>query len=93
MVYEFDGTKHGKLRDMQAARRAKYLDLVRGGYGYAALTRSALHNHDADAHLAVTPIESPHVPITLCLAQSAKRKATPLVRRTSEVLRELSLQV
>ena len=69
------------------------LDLVRGGYGYAALTRSALHNHDADAHLAVTSIESPHVPITLCLAQSAKRKATPLVRRTSEVLRELSLQV
>ena len=69
------------------------LDLVRGGYGYAALTRSALHDHDADAHLAVTPIESPHVPITLCLAQSAKRKATPLVRRTSEVLRELSLQV
>ena len=69
------------------------LDLVRGGYGYAALTRSALSNHGAHAGLAVTPIESPHVPITLCLAQSAKRKATPLVRRTSVVLRELSLQV
>ncbi|WP_288549405.1 hypothetical protein [uncultured Bifidobacterium sp.] len=27
MVYEFDGTKHGKLRDMQAARRAKH-DLI-----------------------------------------------------------------
>ena len=27
MVHEFDGTKHGKPRDMQAARRAKYLDL------------------------------------------------------------------
>ncbi|KFI49310.1 Fis family transcriptional regulator [Bifidobacterium boum] len=24
MVFEFDGTKHGKLRDMQAARRAKH---------------------------------------------------------------------
>lgn len=31
MVYEFDGTKYEKLRDMPAARRAKYLDL-----GYAA---------------------------------------------------------
>lgn len=69
------------------------LDLVRGGYGYAALTHSALSNHGAHAGLAVTPIESPHVGITLCLAQSAKRKATPLIRRTSEVLRQLSLQV
>ena len=31
MVYEFDGTKHEKLRDMQAARRAKHPDLARGG--------------------------------------------------------------
>ncbi|MGO5287992.1 helix-turn-helix domain-containing protein [Pseudoscardovia suis] len=35
MVYEFDGTKYEKLRDMQAARRAKYLDLVRGGMNLA----------------------------------------------------------
>ena len=34
MVYEFDGTKYGKLRDMQAARRTKYLDLVRGGMNF-----------------------------------------------------------
>lgn len=34
MVYEFDGTKYEKLRDMQAARRAKYLDLVRGGMNF-----------------------------------------------------------
>ncbi len=69
------------------------LDLVRGGYGYAALTHSALSNHGAQTQLAVAPIESPHVAITLCLAQSAKRKATPLVRRTAELLRQLSLQV
>ena len=31
MVYEFDGTKHGKPRDMQAARHAKHPDLVHGG--------------------------------------------------------------
>lgn len=69
------------------------LDLVRGGYGYATLTRSALSHHNARAGLAVTPIESPHVGITLCLAQSARRKTTPLIRRTSEVLRRLSLQI
>lgn len=34
MVYEFDGTKYEKLRDMRAARRAKYLDLVRGGMNF-----------------------------------------------------------
>ena len=34
MVYEFDGTKYGKLRDMRAARRTKYLDLVRGGMNF-----------------------------------------------------------
>ena len=35
MVHEFDGTKHGKPRDMQAARRTKHLDLVRGGMNLA----------------------------------------------------------
>ena len=34
MVHEFDGTKHGKPRDMQAARRAKHPDLVRGGMNF-----------------------------------------------------------
>ena len=34
MVYEFDGSKYEKLRDMQAARRAKYLGLVRGGMNF-----------------------------------------------------------
>ena len=34
MVYEFDRTKYERLRDMQAARRAKYLDLVRGGMNF-----------------------------------------------------------
>lgn len=68
------------------------LDLVRGGYGYAALTQSALSSYAGSADMAVLPIEAPHVMSTLCLAQSAKKKATPLVRRTSEVIRQLSLQ-
>ena len=30
MVHELDGTEYDKLRDMQVAGRAKYLELVRG---------------------------------------------------------------
>ena len=40
MVHEFGGTKHGKLRDMQAAQRAKYLDLVRGGMNLTQAARA-----------------------------------------------------
>jgi LysR family nitrogen assimilation transcriptional regulator len=69
------------------------LDLVRGGYGYAALTDSAMRSHASDADLVEVPIESPHVMSALCLVQSAKKKATPLIRRTSEALRALAMQV
>lgn len=69
------------------------LDLVRGGYGYAALTRSALDGHGVSAHLVVVPINAPQVGINLCLAQSARRKATPLVRSTASVLHALTTQM
>ena len=69
------------------------LDLVRGGYGYAALTDSAMHSHTLDVSLVEVPIQNPHIVSTLCLVQSAKKKATPLSRRTAELLRRLSLQV
>ncbi|TDS82282.1 LysR family transcriptional regulator [Comamonas sp. JUb58] len=69
------------------------LDLVRGGYGYAALTQSALDGQELGAQLAVAPIEAPAVMINLCLAQSAKRKTTPLVRCTAAVLHHLTTQV
>ncbi|MFR0556484.1 hypothetical protein [Pseudoscardovia radai] len=39
MVYEFDGTEYDELRDMQAARRAKYLDLVRGDMNFIQSSR------------------------------------------------------
>lgn len=38
MVFEFDGTKYERLRDMRAARRAKPPDPVRGGMDF---TRAA----------------------------------------------------
>ena len=69
------------------------LDLVRGGYGYAALTRSALDGHVVGERLVVAPIESPAVMINLCLAQSAKRKATSLLRCTAAVLQALTTEV
>lgn len=69
------------------------LDLVRGGYGYAALTRSALEGHEVGQQLVVAPIQSPAVLINLCLAQSAKRRTTPLLRCTASVLHALTRQM
>lgn len=69
------------------------LDLVRSGYGYAALTASAVSHATGDACLAVLPIVDPHIVSTLCLAQSSKKQATPLIKRTADVLRKLSPQV
>ena len=40
MVHEFDGTEYDKLRDMQVAGRAKYLELVRGGMNFAQAARA-----------------------------------------------------
>ena len=41
MVYEFDGTKYGKLRDMQTARRVKHPGLVRGGTDFTRAAHAA----------------------------------------------------
>lgn len=68
------------------------LDLVRSGYGFAALTPSALSQEMTDQRLAMVPIVQPRIMSTLCLVQSAKRQATPLIKRTSDVLRKLALQ-
>ncbi|MCF2562071.1 hypothetical protein I6E06_06335 [Bifidobacterium boum] len=41
MVYEFDRTKHEKLRDMQAARRAKHPGLMRGDMNFTQASHAA----------------------------------------------------
>jgi len=69
------------------------LDLVRAGYGYAALTDSALQGQGGDTGLAEAPIHSPHIVSTLYVVQPATRRSTPLVQRTAELLRQLSLRV
>lgn len=68
------------------------LDLVRRGYGYAALTASALSHSSGDANLAVLEIGEPQIMSTLCLAQSSKKQATPLMKHTADVLRKLNRQ-
>ncbi|WP_370681593.1 LysR family transcriptional regulator [Comamonas sp. GB3 AK4-5] len=69
------------------------LDLVRGGYGYAALTDSALHTHAPEQGLSQHPIRKPHVDCTLCLMQSVKKRSTPLMQRSREVLQRISREV
>ncbi|MBP8146489.1 MAG: LysR family transcriptional regulator [Acidovorax sp.] len=74
------------------------LDLVRGGHGFAALTNSAMRGDMGSTGatqpgLVSVPIGGPRIVSTLCLVQSAKKKATPLVRRTAQLLRSLSIQV
>ncbi len=73
------------------------LDLVRSGHGFAALTTSAMRGDAGSAApqpgLVSVPIGGPRIVSTLCLVQSAKKKASPLVRRTAELLRSLSVQV
>lgn len=71
------------------------LDLVQGGYGYAALSGSALRgdiSESARESLLAVPIKAPYIVSTLCLVQSASKKATPLIRQTAELLHRLSLQ-
>ena len=67
------------------------LDLVRGGHGYAALTQTAIRS---DSHreppLSVIPISDPEIKSTLCLAQSAQKRGTALLKRTAETLASLA---
>ena len=39
-MYGFNGTEYDKLRDMQEARRVKYLELVRGGMNFTQAARA-----------------------------------------------------
>lgn len=68
------------------------LDLVRSGYGFAALTASAISEDVQGQALAVVPMVQPQIMSTLCLVQSSKRQTTPLMKRTADVMRKLSLQ-
>jgi LysR family transcriptional regulator, nitrogen assimilation regulatory protein len=67
------------------------LDLVRGGHGYAALTQTAIRSDSSrDPPLSVIPISDPEIKSTLCLAQSAQKRGTALLKRTAETLASLA---
>ena len=65
-------------------------DLVRAGLGHAALTAGAVRAHGELQHLRVRPIEAPQIISTLCLAEPAQRRSTPLARRTAQLLEAMA---
>jgi LysR family transcriptional regulator, nitrogen assimilation regulatory protein len=65
------------------------LELVAGGHGHAVLTRAAVGPEVAAGRLAVRAIGAPPLVNTLCLATSASKRATPLTRHVTRLLREL----
>lgn len=65
------------------------LELVRAGHGHAVLTSSALAACGQPETLVLRPLVEPRLVSTLCLAQSAHKPPTPLLRHTLRLLREL----
>jgi LysR family nitrogen assimilation transcriptional regulator len=67
------------------------LDLVRHGHGHAVLARSAVLACDQPKAFDVRPLAEATLKSTLCLAVSAHKPVTPLVKRADRMLRELLL--
>ena len=65
------------------------LDLVDAGYGHAVLTQTALTATDNPAAFTLRPFSEPMLTCTLCLATSAHKPVTSLLRHTSRLLREI----
>lgn len=65
------------------------LELVRHGHGHAVLAPSAVVASGFGASLRVQPLAEGVLTSTLCMAVSAHKPATPLVRQASRLLREL----
>lgn len=69
------------------------IDLVCAGYGNAVLTRSAVIASGRMEKLAVRPLTDPAVISVLCLAASALKRPSALVRHTSEQLAQHALDM
>lgn len=65
------------------------LELVAGGYGHAVLTQGAVRAEVSAGRLVMRPIGSPALVNTLCIATSASKRATPLMRHVMRLVREL----
>jgi LysR family nitrogen assimilation transcriptional regulator len=73
----------------EASSVQSILELVRAGYGHAVLTRSAVTASGEPGAYTVRPLSQPRMTTTLCLAISAHKPATPLIKHTMRTLREL----
>jgi len=65
------------------------LELVRHGHGHAVLAPSAVVASGLGTSLRVRPLAEQALTSTLCIAVSAHKPATPLVRQASRLLGEL----
>jgi LysR family transcriptional regulator, nitrogen assimilation regulatory protein len=65
------------------------IDLVCAGMGHAVLTESAVAACGRASELITRRIVEPELPTVLCLAQSATKPPTPLIREAARVLRGL----
>jgi LysR family nitrogen assimilation transcriptional regulator len=66
------------------------LDLIRNGYGYGALTQTAIRSDVNAEPLSLVPITDPEIESTLCLAQSSQKRRTALLKRTAGLLTHLA---
>ncbi len=65
------------------------LNLVRAGYGYAALPGSAVAVSGMAEHFVLSPIVDPKLISTLCLATSSHKQPTTLLLHIQRRLREM----
>lgn len=69
---------------------AAIVELVCAGYGHAVLHASAVTASGRADQLRVRPLVAPRLATVLCLAASAHKRASPLMRQTSRLLVELA---
>jgi LysR family nitrogen assimilation transcriptional regulator len=68
---------------------AAIIDLVCAGYGHAVLHASAVAASGRADQLQVRPLVSPRLNSVLCLAVSAHKRPSPLMRQASRLLTDL----
>lgn len=65
------------------------LDLVCAGYGHGVLTASAVAASSRAAELRVRPLTEPRLLSVLCIAVSAHKRSSPLIRSARKMLEAL----
>ena len=76
---------------MEVSSVQSILELVRAGHGHAVLMSTALAASGQPGAFVLRPLTEPRLTSTLCLAVSAHKPATPLLKHALRLLRELIL--